>query len=111
MTVRTPVLLFTGCILTAVLVGCGNSGTQPATTNKLCAAIRETGLARQCLINKPSGTIGIVADTEDDQAARTICADIENRIRPLTSGLAGSWELQVFSPYREDKPLAHCTLH
>jgi hypothetical protein len=114
MAVRTPVLLFAGCILTAVLAGCGNSNGQATAAGdaaRLCAAIGNTGLARQCRRDIPGSAINVVTDTEDDQAARNICTDIANRIRPLTSGLAGNWELQIFSPYRGDKPLAHCPLH
>lgn len=98
--------------LSATLAGCGQSGTPPASfevTNKLCGAIQDTGLTKHCVVDNRNSTVGIVIDT-NDEAARNLCVDIANRIKPLTADLSGQWKLQIFSPYRDDKPLAYCVL-
>ena len=113
MIIRTPLLLLAGCLLATALAGCGNSGQADAAGEaaRLCAVIGKTGLARQCRSDIPGSMINVVVNTEDDESARILCASIANGIRPQISGVAGSWELQIFSPYRGDKPLAHCPLH
>jgi hypothetical protein len=105
--------LFVALTLSGYLAGCGKSDTPPIAsdeTNKLCGAIQDTGRAKQCAINNRNHTVGIVIDT-NDEAARNLCVDIANKIKPLTTDLSGQWKLQIFSPYRDDKPLAYCTLH
>jgi hypothetical protein len=106
-------LFFTAFFLSATLTGCGQSGTSPVDageSNKLCGAIKDTGLTKQCSASNLSDTVGIVIDT-NDEAARNLCIDIAGKIKPLTVNFTGSWKLQIFSPYRNDKPLAYCALH
>jgi len=106
-----PIAVF---ILSAALAACGKSENQPVASdvpNKLCEAMRDAGLAKQCTVNSLDSTFGIVADTDDDQKARTLCADIAQRMKPESAGLSDQWKLQIFSPYRDDKPLAACYLH
>jgi len=67
----------------------------------------KTALTKQCSTSNLVNTVGIVVDT-NDEAARNLCGNIANRIRPLTSNFGNNWKLQIFSPYREDKPLAVC---
>jgi len=103
--------LLVSLTLSAWLCACGQSGTSaPNDTNKLCDAIIVTGLTKQCTASDLSGTIGIVIDTHEE-AARNLCPDIANKIKALTADLTGNWRLQIFSPLREDKPLAYCALH
>jgi hypothetical protein len=105
--------LFAVFVLPAMLGGCGKSDiplSASAETNKLCGAIQGTGLTRQCVVSDRNNTVGIVIDT-NDEAARNLCVDIANKMKPLTADLSGQWKLQIFSPYRDDKPLAYCTLH
>jgi hypothetical protein len=105
--------LFAALTLFAFLAGCGKSDSTPvasAETNKLCGAIQDTGLTKQCVASSRNNTVGIVIDT-NDEAARNLCVDIANKMKPLTADLSGEWKLQIFSPYRDDKPLAYCTLH
>ncbi len=100
-------------VLSAMLAGCGKSDTPPtasAEANKLCGAIQDTGLAKQCAVNNRNNTVGIVIDT-NDEVARNLCVDIANKMKPLTADISGEWKLQIFSPYRDDKPLAYCVLH
>ena len=95
------------------LAGCGKPDTPAATaagTDKLCAAIKDAGFAQKCSANPLDGTVGIVAGTDDDEAARKLCAAIAGRMKPPGAGLAGQHKLQIFSPYRDDKPLAACPL-
>lgn len=97
----------------ATLAGCGKPDTPAATaagTDKLCAAIKDAGFTQKCSANPLDGTAGIVAGTDDDEAARNLCAAIAGRMKPLGAGLAGQRKLQIFSPYRDDKPLASCPL-
>ncbi len=99
--------------LSAMLAGCGKPDTQPVAadeTNKLCGAITDTGLTKQCSVNKRDSTVNIVIDT-NDEAARNLCVDIASKTKPLTSDLTGQWKLQIFSPYRDDKPLSYCAIH
>jgi len=110
---KSTVRLLVAIALSAALAGCGQADTPPvasAETNKLCGAIQDTGLAKKCAADNRNSTIGIVIDT-NDEAARNLCVDIANKIKPLTADLSGEWKLQIFSPYRDDKPLAYCTLH
>ena len=104
--------IFVMLILAAMLAGCGKSGTDAATaieTDSLCKAALSTGVAKQCSVNNLDSTVGIVVDT-DDEKARTLCADIAGKMKPATAGLSDKWKLQIFSPYRDDKPLAACFL-
>jgi hypothetical protein len=109
---KSLVILFAALALSAALSGCGKSGTPPAAadeTNKLCGAIIDTGLTKQCVVSNRNNTVGVVIDT-NDEAARSLCVDIANKMKPLTADLTGQWKLQIFSPYRDDKPLAYCVL-
>ncbi|MGA9666831.1 MAG: hypothetical protein WBQ69_10335 [Gallionella sp.] len=106
--------IFLALIVAATLAGCGKSATGAASANakdNLCKAALGTGLTKKCSFNDLGSTVGIVIDTDDDQKARTLCADIAGKMRPATAGLSDKWKLQVFSPYRDDKPLAACYLH
>jgi hypothetical protein len=99
--------------LCAALAACGKPDELPAIaaqTGSLCKAIKDGGYTRQCSANQTDSTVGIVGNTDDDQAARELCAAIANRMKPMGVGLPGQWKLQVFSPYRDDKPLAACPL-
>ncbi|MGA7748960.1 MAG: hypothetical protein WCA63_02320 [Gallionella sp.] len=99
--------------LSAALAGCGKADTHTATageTDRLCGAIIIAGYTKQCAVNKLDSTIGIVIDT-DDEKARNLCADIASKMKPTTADLSDKWRLQIFSPYRDDKPLAACFLH
>jgi hypothetical protein len=108
----TAARIFVMPILAVMLAGCGRSGTDAATaieTDRLCKAALSTGVAKQCSVNNLDSTVGIVIDT-DDEKARTLCAEIAGRIKPASAGLPDNWKLQIFSPYRDDKPLAACFL-
>lgn len=97
----------------ATLAGCGKPDTPAATTagaDKLCAAIKDAGFTQKCSANPLDGTVGIVAGTDDDEAARNLCAVIAGKLKPLDAGVAGQRKLQIYSPYRDDKPLASCPL-
>jgi hypothetical protein len=106
-------LLLATFVLSATLAGCNNSSTQPVAaegTNKICDAIKETGLTNKCLFSNRDSMVGIVIDT-NDETARNLCIDIANKIKPLTADLSGPWKLQIYSPYRDDKTLSYCVLH
>lgn len=106
----TPFAAFALC---ATLAACGKPDSQPAATaqtDKLCAAIKDAGYAKKCSANPRDRTVGIAVDTSDDQAARERCASVASSIKPLSNGLGSHWQLQVYSPYRDDKPLAECPL-
>ncbi len=103
-----PKTAFAALALTAALAGCGNADTAAADeTNKLCAAIKDTGHAQPCSVNPRDRTVNLVIDT-NDEAARNLCAAIANKIKPTE--LSGQWKLQIYSPYRDDKPLVFCSL-
>jgi hypothetical protein len=100
--------------------GCGDSDKQqesasgkPGVANDmsgLCTSIEGTGLAKQCAVNSHDSLVDVTIDSFDDEVARNICADIADKTTQLTAHLSGQWKLQVFSPYRSDKPLAACLL-
>lgn len=101
--------------------GCGQSTSQQeALANKraasddtsgLCPAISGTGLTKQCTVNSRDGTVHVIIDNDDDQAARDVCAEVVSRVAQQTAALSARWMLQVYSPYRDDKPLAACPFH
>lgn len=103
------------------LAGCDNSGNQqgaasvkPGAANDvygLCAAIEGDRFAKQCAVNSRDNVVDVTIDSFDDEVARNICSDIVNKAAHLTAHLSGQWQLQVFSPYRSDKPIAVCRLH
>jgi hypothetical protein len=102
------------------LAGCGNSDKpqEPASGKSgaaddmagLCSSIVGAGLAKQCTVNSRENLVGVMIDSFDDEVARNACADIANKTTQLAAHLSGQWTLQVFSPYRSDKPLATCLL-
>ena len=116
---RTALLIMIALQLT--LAGCGKSDKQqvPASAKPsaaedmpgLCSSIVGAGLAKQCTVNSREGLVGVMIDSFDDEVARNACADIAGKTTQLTAHLSGRWELQVFSPYRSDKPMATCLLH
>ena len=111
---RAPFLL---AALALTITGCGNSETQQAPrktaddTSKLCPAIAATGLYKQCTVDTGYGSVDVVVDSFDDEVARNACAHLADKLSPLTAQLSGPWKLQIFSPYRSDKPTATCVLH
>jgi uncharacterized lipoprotein NlpE involved in copper resistance len=119
MTKKTLALLM--LILPLTIIGCGNSDSQQGAvtpknaaaddTSRLCSAIEATGLAKQCAISSSDSTVHVMIDSNDDEVARNICADVTNRMAQQTAHLSARWMLQVYSPYRSDKPLAACPLH
>ena len=116
-TARLPVIL----ALYLALAGCGNSDKQqePATAKPgaaddmagLCSSIVGAGLAKQCTVNSRESLVGMMIDSFDDEVARNACADIVSKTTQQTAHLSRQWKLQVFSPYRSDKPLATCLLN
>lgn len=108
---RNSTLLLSAFTICLTLTGCGNSNNPVSVeeTNKLCGTILDTGLTKQCSISNRDNAINIVIGT-NDEAARSLCVDIAGKMQPLTADLPGQWKLQVFSPYRNDKPLAYCVL-
>jgi hypothetical protein len=122
---RTALLLVTLALLLASS-GCGKSVSQQESapgkpgaaddTSQLCSSIEGLGpdghgLAKQCSVNSRNSTVGVVVDSNDDEVARNICAGIADKMAQLTAHFSGSWKLQIFSPYRSDKPMATCVLH
>ncbi len=90
--------------------GCGSSQHQQAKAEAaLCTAIMDTSLARQCRVE--NSTAEVVIDSDDDEAGREACAKISSGISKFSAKLTGSWQLQIFSPYRTDKEIASCPLH
>jgi hypothetical protein len=114
-------LLLVILALSLTITGCGNSDSQQESalgkpgaaddTSKLCSSIEGTGLAKQCSVNSRYSIVGVIIDSNDDEVARNICADVANKMTQLTANFSGSWKLQIFSPYRSDKPMATCLLH
>lgn len=115
------VLLFVIFFLIIPFAGCGKSDKQQEPTAGvsgaandipgLCSSIEKTGLARQCAVNSHDSLVSVTIDGFDDEAARNICAEISQKTTQLTAHLSGQWKLQIFSPYRSDKPLATCSLN
>ena len=112
--IRTALLF---AVLALASTGCGNSSAQHAPgkaaddTSKLCPAIAAAGLAKRCTVDTGYGSVDVVVDSFDDEVARNVCAHIADKLSPLAARLSGPWKLQIFSPYRNDKPTATCVLH
>ena len=115
------VLLLAIFTLPMTIIGCGNSDSQQGAvplknaaaddTSRLCPSIEGTGLAKQCAVNTRDNTVHVMIESNDDEVGRNICADVANKMAQLTARFSGQWMLQVFSPYRSDKPMATCPLH
>lgn len=101
--------------LPLMIGGCGKSVQPKAAaaddTSRLCSSIVSTGLTKQCAAYTSDSTVHITIDSFDDEAGRNACADVANRMAKLTADFSGKWMLQVYSPYRSDKPLATCPLY
>jgi uncharacterized protein YceK len=118
--IKTDLLLV---ILTLLLTisGCGNSDSQQESTpgkaataddtSQLCSSIEAAGLAKKCSVNSRNSTVEVIIDSTDDEVARNICAGAADKLMQLTAHFSTPWKLQIFSPYRSDKPLAACLLH
>lgn len=114
-------LLLVILALPLTFTGCDNSDSQQESTpgkpgaaddtSKLCSSIEGTGLAKQCSVNSRYSAVDVIIDSNDDEVARNICADVANKMTQLTAHFSGPWKLQIFSPYRSDKPMATCLLH
>ena len=116
MTRKFPLLSI--LVLSVAIAGCGRSQQGSARsaqaaddTSGLCPAIQRTGLAAQCAVSASDSTVHVMIASDDDEAARNVCAGIAVRIGQQTARLSAQWSLQVYSPYRSDKPLATCPLH
>ena len=105
-TTRTTLLL----VLFAT-AGCGGSQRSTDDTSRLCPAIVSASLVKQCTVNSRESAIDVTIDSDDDEVARETCDHIVEKIKPLTSQFSGSWQLQIFTPYRSDKHTASCKLH
>jgi len=77
----------------------------------ICTAIEGDRLAKQCAVNSRDNVVDVTIESFDDEVARNICSDIVNKTARITADLPGQWQLQVFSPYRSDKPITSCRLH
>ncbi len=119
MTKTTLLLVILALFLT--ISGCGNSDSQQKSapgkpgaaddTSRLCSSIEGAGLAKQCSVNSRNSAVDVMIDSNDDEVARNTCADVANKMTQLTAHFSGFWKLQIFSPYRSDKPMATCVLH
>ena len=114
------------CLLRAILApsiflaGCGDSDKHPGSPagkpgvaneiSGICRTITATGLVKQCTINGHDNAVEVIIDSFDDEVARNVCAEIADKTTRLNVRLSGEWKLQVFSPYRSDKPMAACYL-
>jgi hypothetical protein len=117
---KTTILCFILAYLMAI-TGCNHSDSQQGAAPEkqsaadeaslLCASIEGAGLASQCSVNGRFGTIEVMIDSNDDEVARNVCANIASKMMPLTTHFSGSWKLQILSPLRSDKPMAVCVLH
>jgi hypothetical protein len=105
-----------------MITGCGNSDSQQESvpgkpsvadvTFLLCSSIvGGSSLAKECTVNNRYSEVGVTIDSNDEGVARNTCADIANKMTKLTAHLSASWKLQIYSPYRSDKPMATCLLH
>jgi hypothetical protein len=112
---KKTALLLVIFALSLSISGCGKSvplsGATADDTSRLCSSIVGTGLTKQCAVQTGDSTVHITIDSLDDEAGRDVCADVANRMMQLTAHFSGKWMLQVFSPYRSDKPLATCPLY
>ena len=105
--------LMLSVITVFVMNGCSKPEDTPAgtaDTNGICSTISESGLAGKCAVNSHERTIAIVVSTSDE-AAWNLCDALASKLKPSTGKLTGQWKLQLFSPYRDDKPIAYCPLY
>ncbi|MCG6933131.1 MAG: hypothetical protein LJE57_05785 [Gallionella sp.] len=107
-------LLLTMLALSVAIAGCGRSqqgAPRQEDMSGLCPAIQHTGLTKQCAVSGFDSAVHVMIANDDDEVARNVCAEVVNRIAQQAARLPAQWMLQVYSPYRSDKPLATCPLH
>jgi peptidyl-tRNA hydrolase len=96
-------------LLAITLAACSAKPQNASDAGAICKAISDTGLARQC--EAGNATVAVVIDSDDDEAGRETCGKISARVSHAAAKLKGSWQLEIFSPYRSDKQIASCPLH
>jgi hypothetical protein len=108
--------LLTLLVLPELICACGRSGQQPqaaaatGAAEKLCAALRGTGIALQCSASDRDNAVNVVIDTGDDEAARKTCDKLAGSVAKQAADFPDKIRLRIFSPYRSDKQLASCSL-
>jgi len=100
------------------MTACGNPDTQfgkPVAkddTDKLCAALQNGNRAIKCAVQNRGSTVDLTLDTHDeDEVVRRSCEVLAGNMKQYVANFSGQWQLQIFSPYRDDKPIASCALH
>ena len=104
-------------LLTAATISsCGQSGTQAVHEQsvvddayKVCKAMTNTGLVSECTVHGFGRTVDVRIDTSGAEA-RKICAESSSMISKMTPRFAGQWQLQIFSPFSGEHPIAVCPL-
>ena len=79
--------------------------------DKLCAAIKSNSAAIKCSVQNRGRTVDVTIDTHDeDEVVRKSCVVLADKTKQFAANFSGQWKLQIFTPYRDDKPIATCVL-
>ncbi|MGB8516969.1 MAG: hypothetical protein WCD45_03680 [Gallionella sp.] len=105
-------------LLVLLFAGCGETDKHQAAVPQqtvddaagLCEILGSNALAKMCRVNPNSNSVDVMIDSSDEQAGRNTCDLIAGKLKPITAEFKASWKLQIFSVYRDDKPLASCDL-
>lgn len=112
-------LLLVTLVLITISAGCGNSDSQTAPKKLdaikdafiLCQMMKETGLTTQCSVNGGGSAVDVTIDINSAEARKT-CVGVADNMAKITTSFAGhNWQLQIFSPYSGERPIATCPLH
>jgi hypothetical protein len=101
-------------VLAALLLfGCddakkaSNAPDEVSDAFRACEAFKQTGLVSECNVHGFGRSIEVRIDTSGEEAQK-MCPSSVAMILHYAPSLSGKWNLQIFSPFSGDHPLATC---
>lgn len=88
-----------------------NAGNAVDETTNLCDILNSNGLTRLCRSDAAQHSVDVMIESSDEQVGRETCDTLSGKLKPITTEFKADWKLQIYSVYRDDKPLAICALH
>ena len=107
---------FVMLMMTLTLCSCDDANTNRTVTdrqlaitdaNKVCTAMRATGVPTRCFVDENTRTINVAMYTNGEEA-RKICVGASAGVADKTHRLKGQWRLRILSPDSVNRPIAEC---
>ena len=77
--------------------------------NRLCSELTATGTTTQCAVKGQGMTVDVRIDTNGPEALK-ICTGVVESTAMKIGSFRGRWQLRIFSPFSEERPIATCVL-